>query len=375
MTFRIGSLCSGIGGLEMGLERALGAEVIWQVEIEPHCRAVLAATWPNAERFNDVLEVGSHNLAPVDLICFGSPCQDLSSAGNRAGLNGPKSRLFYECARVVGELRPEWVVFENVASGASRWVDAVRKELEQFGYATLPEPLSASDCGAPHPRARVFIIAHADRAELRIEPGGAAGRTGATRYSLESLAKLRQVANPHHEQVDVPTEARREDDNSSGPRVCPSCCGAIIATGQCVAGDTCQGCAFDATYADREFGDTRQSGSRGESAGRPVAPGITAAAAMRAGREGPGPDAHEERGGPAADGWRPPIPDILRVVHGVSGGPHVADSALARRARRLEASAARKRVAALGNACTPQQAEVIGHIIRVLIEAGKVKSA
>ena len=172
---KLGSLCSGIGGLELGLERALGCETLWQVELEPHCRAVLAAHWPNAERFDDVHAVGSHNLAAVDLICFGSPCQDLSSAGKRAGLSGPKSRLFYECCRVVGELRPEWVVVENVASGASRWVDAARAELEQLGYASLPVPIAASDCGAPHRRSRIFLVAHADRAAIRNESGGGSG--------------------------------------------------------------------------------------------------------------------------------------------------------------------------------------------------------
>lgn len=188
---RLGSLCSGVGGLDLGLERALGCETIWQVEIEPHCRAVLAAHWPNAERFNDVLEVGSHNLAPVDIICFGSPCQDLSSAGKRAGITGPKSRLFYECARIVSELSPEWVVIENVASGASRWVDAMRGEMEQRGYASLPVPIAASDCGAPHRRGRIFLVAHLDRAELRIESGGGKTRANPTLASVAREALCR----------------------------------------------------------------------------------------------------------------------------------------------------------------------------------------
>jgi DNA (cytosine-5)-methyltransferase 1 len=169
---KLGSLCSGIGGFELGLEWALGCETAWQVEMEPHCRAVLAHHWPNAKRFDDVFKVGAHNLEPVDIVCFGSPCQDLSSAGKRLGLSGPKSRLFYECARVVGELRPEWVAFENVASGASRWVDAVRQELEERGYATFPFQIGAGDCGAPHRRDRVFIVAHAERVELRQQSGG-----------------------------------------------------------------------------------------------------------------------------------------------------------------------------------------------------------
>jgi len=174
---RLGSLCSGIGGLELGLERALGCETIWQVEFLSHRRAVLAAAWPRAERFDDVEASGGcfvwrNVLAPVDVICFGSPCTDVSSAGKRVGLTGPKSRLYFECARIVSELRPEWVVVENVASGASRWVDAVRQDLEQRGYASLPVPIGADDCGAPHRRDRVFIVANLDRSALRNESGG-----------------------------------------------------------------------------------------------------------------------------------------------------------------------------------------------------------
>lgn len=169
---KLGSLCSGVGGLELGLEWALSCETIWQVEIEPHLRAVLAHHWPSAKQFNDVTQVGAHNLEPVDIICFGSPCQDVSSAGKRLGLSGPKSSLFYECARVVGELGPDWVVVENVASGASRWVDDVRKELERKGYATLPVTVSAADCGAPHQRSRVFIVANADRSIIWEQSGG-----------------------------------------------------------------------------------------------------------------------------------------------------------------------------------------------------------
>ena len=82
----IGSLFSGIGGLELGLERALGWPVAWQVEIDEWCRSVLAAHWPAAERFSDVSTVGSAVLRPVDLICGGFPCQDVSSAGRGAGV-------------------------------------------------------------------------------------------------------------------------------------------------------------------------------------------------------------------------------------------------------------------------------------------------
>lgn len=100
MTLTIGSLFSGIGGLELGLEWAGLGPVKWQVEQSGFCRRVLAKHWPNVRRFRDVREVGSAELTPVDLICGGFPCQDLSSAGKGAGLAGRLSGLWWEFLRV-----------------------------------------------------------------------------------------------------------------------------------------------------------------------------------------------------------------------------------------------------------------------------------
>src|SRR5690606_29152496 len=102
------------------------------------------------------------NLAPVDLICGGFPCQDVSGAGKGAGLTGSRSGLWFEFRRIIDEMRPEWVVIENVASGGNRWVDAVTGHLGQLGYGSIPFPLSAFDVGAPHLRKRIFIVAHAN---------------------------------------------------------------------------------------------------------------------------------------------------------------------------------------------------------------------
>ena len=156
----MGSLFSGIGGLELGLEWAGLGPVLWQVECNPKARTVLEAQWPQAIRFDDVRSVGMATLPSVDLICGGFPCQDVSSAGSRAGLQGAQSGLWSEFDRIVGAVRPRWVVVENVASGAKLWVDTVLGDLEQRGYACLPIPLSASDVGAPHRRARIFVVAH-----------------------------------------------------------------------------------------------------------------------------------------------------------------------------------------------------------------------
>lgn len=156
----IGSLFSGIGGLELGLERAGLGPVVWQVEQDDFCRRVLAKHWPDVDRsITDVRAATASVLKPVDIICGGFPCQDVSSAGKRAGLEGERSGLWREYRRIVDELRPTWVVVENVASGASRWLCPVRSDLHELGYRTRALGIAASDCGAPHRRARIFVLA------------------------------------------------------------------------------------------------------------------------------------------------------------------------------------------------------------------------
>jgi DNA (cytosine-5)-methyltransferase 1 len=172
MSLTIGSLFSGIGGLELGLEWAGLGPVRWQSEIDPFCRGQLKKHWPEVNLYGDVRELGAATLAPVDIICGGFPCQDVSSAGKRSGLAGARSGLWREFARIVGEMLPPWVVIENVRSGAAKWVDQVRSDLERLGYESLPIPLAASDVGACHRRARVFIVAthgHGHGHGLRLE--------------------------------------------------------------------------------------------------------------------------------------------------------------------------------------------------------------
>lgn len=154
----IGSLFSGIGGLELGLERALGWPVAWQVEQDEFCRRVLAKHWPKTERFTDVKQVGATNLARVDLICGGFPCQDISGAGLGAGIReGTRSGLWIEFDRIAGELEPEWVVVENVSSGKAKWLSRVRHDLQARGYDTSAYTLSAADVTARR-RARVGAV-------------------------------------------------------------------------------------------------------------------------------------------------------------------------------------------------------------------------
>jgi DNA (cytosine-5)-methyltransferase 1 len=120
---RLGSLFRGIGGIDKGFEDA-GIEPHWSVEIDPSCNAVARRHWPQVPVVKDVREAGKRNLAPVDVIAFGSPCQDLSLAGKRKGLEGERSGLFFEAGRVIRELRPQLAVWENVPGAFSSYTPA-----------------------------------------------------------------------------------------------------------------------------------------------------------------------------------------------------------------------------------------------------------
>lgn len=161
-----GSLFAGIGGFDLGFERA-GIKTVWQVEIDPKARLVLAKHFPEAERFEDVRTVGASNLSGVDVVCGGFPCQDISNAGYRVGIEGERSGLWSEMLRIIGELRPRFVCVENVAALLVRGMGRVLGDLAVIGYDAEWDSFRADTFGAPHPRERIFIIAypHSDRLE------------------------------------------------------------------------------------------------------------------------------------------------------------------------------------------------------------------
>ena len=156
---RVGSLFSGIGGFDLGFQRA-GMDTAFFVERERFCRAVLRKHWPDVPIFDDVRAVGVHNLPPVDLLCGGFPCQDLSAAGKGAGLSGARSGLWSEFARLIGELRPRYVVVENVPLLRSRGLGRVLGEMATLGYDAEWDCLPASVFGAPHQRDRLWLVAY-----------------------------------------------------------------------------------------------------------------------------------------------------------------------------------------------------------------------
>ena len=195
----IGSLFAGIGGLELGLERAIpGARTIWQVEQDPYARRVLAKHWPQANRsVTDVKEAGAHNLARPDIISGGFPCQDISLAGAGAGIEGERSGLWSEFARIIGELRPRFVVLENVSAIRARGLGTVLGPgLAALGYAALWDCIPASALGAPHRRDRWFCVAYANGAKLREQPGRLGGQDGQGSTLAPINGQEEQVADP-----------------------------------------------------------------------------------------------------------------------------------------------------------------------------------
>lgn len=155
-----GSLFAGIGGFDLGFERA-GMKCKWQVEINEYASKILAKHWPKVHRETDICGVGKHNLKRVDVICGGFPCQDISFAGLGAGLAGARSGLFFEAVRVVCELRPKIVVLENVAALLSRGMAEVLGCMAEIGYDAEWYCFPAGGLGAPHIRDRMFIILQA----------------------------------------------------------------------------------------------------------------------------------------------------------------------------------------------------------------------
>jgi DNA (cytosine-5)-methyltransferase 1 len=156
-----GSLFAGIGGFDLGFERA-GMSCRWQVEIDDYANRVLEKHWPDVHRERDIRSSGWHNLQPVDIIIGGFPCQDISYAGRGAGLDGERSGLFFEAVRVVRELRPRVVVLENVAALFTRGLDRVLGTLAEIGFNAEWHCIPAASVGAPHIRDRVFVIAYAE---------------------------------------------------------------------------------------------------------------------------------------------------------------------------------------------------------------------
>ncbi len=158
MALTVGSLFSGIGGIDLGLERA-GMKIMWQIEVDPFLRRILGKHWPNVNRYGDIRELDINELERVDLICGGFPCQPVSLAGRRKGKDGPRW-LWPEFERAIRILRPRFVLVENVPGLLTRGMDEVLRSLAALGYDAEWTVLSAAAFGAPHLRERLWVVAY-----------------------------------------------------------------------------------------------------------------------------------------------------------------------------------------------------------------------
>ena len=309
--------------MSLGLERA-GFVVRWQVETGPYCENVLARHWPHVARRRDVRFAGAGSLEPVDLIAGGFPCQDISAAGRGAGIEaGRRSGLWREFARIVRELRPSWVLVENVPALRSRGADIVLSDLEAAGYSTWPLVVGARHVGAPHRRDRVWIVGRmADAASERTgEPDGQAqplrcGERGPARQQAERGCEERGMAHGHGR--------GREGERRGG----------LLDGERAACGHDADRC--DHTLADGD--DPRLEGRR-----------------VRGGER-----AHQWPAGPSSPphDWEQPRTvesPVGRAAHGVSA--------------RLAGARWRNELKALGNAVVPQVVEVIGRAILAMASA------
>jgi len=161
--FRAASLFSGIGGFDLGLERA-GFEITFQCELSKFCRSILKHRWPDIPCHENIKELTASAVPLSDIWAGGFPCQDVSVArmGQRAGLRGKRSGLFFDFARLVGEARPRVILLENVSgllsSHRGRDFGVVIGTLAEFGYSIGWRVLNSKNFGVPQSRQRVFIV-------------------------------------------------------------------------------------------------------------------------------------------------------------------------------------------------------------------------
>lgn len=181
---RVLDLFSGIGGIALGLHRA-GMQTVGFCEIDPYCRRVLAKNFPGVWIHDDVRtltgELVGERCGGVDIIAGGFPCQDISLAGNGAGLDGERSGLWREFYRLIEAIRPEWAFIENVPALRSRGLETILGTLAAIGFDAEWHCIPAAAFGAPHRRDRLWIVAHAARIQSGRQEQRAVGeRTGAS---------------------------------------------------------------------------------------------------------------------------------------------------------------------------------------------------
>jgi DNA (cytosine-5)-methyltransferase 1 len=340
---RVGSLFSGIGGIDLGLERA-GMTVIWQSEIEPYACRVLAKHWPDVPNLGDVKRIDWSTVERPDLICGGYPCQPFSVAGQRGGAGDPR-HLWPDYRDALRVLRPRWAVLENVPGHLSLGFGRVLGDLADLGYDCEWDCISAAAVGAPHLRFRVFVVAHTD------DPGCLEQRsTGPAPAALAAAERGGDVPDAGGEVVwqQPDSDAGRHgapvarDDGEPGPVADAEELPVGTGLRPSEPGGQRRGRPGDgggsAIVADSDLG----RGTTGEAVSGDGGP-LSEEGEQRLIRRGGGRSALSGGRSAAGPDWWAVEPDVGRVADGVPA--------------RVD------RLRALGNAVVPQVAEWIGHRI------------
>jgi len=216
---RVLDLFSGIGGFSLGLERA-GMETVAFCEYDEKCRKVLSKHWPDVPQYNDVRtltkeQLDNDGITNISVLCGGFPCQDISVAGNQAGISeSTRSGLWSECARLLGEIRPQYAIFENVTAllngGGGDWFKRVLWDISKVGFDAEWHCISASELGAHHHRDRVWIVAYPNSSQRarRSVPGGVSSgqpdinRRGCNGRASENVAYPSRQRQPQQGQYE-----------------------------------------------------------------------------------------------------------------------------------------------------------------------------
>lgn len=155
----VGSLFSGIGGIELGFQRA-GFKTKWFIECDKYAKEIIRKNFRDAIIYDDITKVNFRSIPKVDILTGGFPCQDISSSGKRAGITGSKSSLWKYYSKAIRILRPRFAFIENVSILINRGLDVVLADLASIGYDAEWYCVPASAIGAPHQRDRVYVIAY-----------------------------------------------------------------------------------------------------------------------------------------------------------------------------------------------------------------------
>ena len=316
---------------------------VWQVEIDDYASKVLAKHWPKVQREKDIKECSAKNLKAVDLICGGFPCQDISQAGRGAGLAGEKSGLWFEMLRVIGDLRPRWVLVENVSAFAQRGLSTAVSGLSEIGYDCEWSIVSAEDVGAPHIRKRLWLIGrHTNSQSKSAQPVNAKASSRLSKFINQSSS-----AGAHCKSDSQPadTNSKRLESRAERPH------GQLSNKQERDAGQ--MGEKISHTNSERSKGRhsqrAKQNRQKKADTALPFCANVSDTNSDRLQDSGQGrTETGTAYGSSQRSGreWWAAEPDICRVAHGIP--------------KRVD------RLRCLGNAVVPQVVEAIG---RCIIEA------